>query len=321
MKISRFLSKVGFGAINLQSPRAQLSVKTALVTLLATGVLLVLGALVIIESGWYNLAADTPHFAPIRWMLRTTRDQAVRFHSRGTSVPNLGDSSLAAGGFSLYRRNCQPCHGGPGDAGEQIGRGINPKPPRLAVAVHRWKDSELYWIVSHGLKMSGMPAFAPRLSDTDRWSIVAFLRRLVWFSPADYKRMAAQVDQAIKPTGWPSHDDAGFRNIERANLRRGRDLLRSYGCVTCHESPGFGPGYVGPPLVGFAERQYIAGKLVNVPSNAVEWIMNPKKFKSDTAMPKLGVPSADAFDIAAYLYTSGDPRRIQGLRRPEALHR
>jgi mono/diheme cytochrome c family protein len=235
-------------------------------------------------------------------------------------VPNLGDSSLAAGGLSLYRKNCQPCHGGPGEAGEQIGRGINPKPPRLATAANRWTDAQLYWIVSRGLKMSGMPAFAPRLSDTDRWAIVAFLRRMVWFSPADYKRMTAQVDQGIKPTDWPPADDLGFRRLDGANLRRGRDLLRRYGCVTCHESPGIGPGYVGPPLVGFAERQYIAGILVNAPSNAVAWIMNPKRFKP-TAMPDLGLPAADAFDIAAYLYTSGEAKRIEALRHPAALHR
>src|SRR5205823_347553 len=135
-----------------------------------------LGRLLFIESGWYNLAAHTPHFAPVRWALRTMRDRAVRFHSRGITVPDFGDPSLAAYGFSLYRKNCQPCQGAPGEPGEQIGRGINPKPPRLAGTIHRRTDSQLYWIVSRGLKMSGMPAFAPRLSDADRWDIVAFLR-------------------------------------------------------------------------------------------------------------------------------------------------
>src|SRR5579883_1006644 len=143
-------------------------------------------------------------------MLETMRDRAVRFRSGGTAVPDLSGPSSAAEGFSLYRRNCQSCHGAPGEPGEQIGRGINPKPPRLATRVDRWTDSELYWIISHGLKMSGMPAFAPRLSDADRWAIVAFLRRMVWFSPADYKRMAAQVDQGIKPADWPARDDAAF---------------------------------------------------------------------------------------------------------------
>ena len=273
------------------------------------------------ESGWYNLAADTPHFAPVRWVLETMRDRAVRFHSRGIAVPDLGNPALAAHGFSLYRKNCQPCHGGPGEPGEQVGRGMNPKPPRLSTAVQRRTDSEAYWIISRGLKTSGMPAFAPRLSDADCWDILAFMRRMVWFSPADYKRLAAQVDQGIKPADWPPRDEAGFGRLDRANLRRGGDLLRSYGCVTCHQTPGFGPGYVGPSLVGFAERQYIAGILVNAPSNAVAWIMNPGRYTPGTAMPDLGVSSADAFDITAYLYTSGDSNRVEALRNPARLHR
>jgi mono/diheme cytochrome c family protein len=245
----------------------------------------------------------------------------VQLHSRGIAVPGLGDPARAAHGFSLYRKNCEPCHGAPGQPDQQIGRGINPKPPRLATAVQRRTDSQAYWIISRGLKMSGMPAFAPRLSDADRWDILAFLRRMVWFSPADYSRMAAEVDQGIKPADWPPRDGAGFSKLDHANTRRGRDLLQSYGCVTCHETPGLGPGYVGQSLVGFAERQYIAGILVNAPSNTVAWIMNPRQYKPATAMPNLGVSPADAFDIVAYLYTSGDPRRIEALRNPATLHR
>ena len=335
MKIFRTLSTVVLLAaiVELIAPRAEpevsteprskrrLVIRTALVTLLAAGVLFVLGNFLFIESGWYNLAADTPHLAPVRWALLTMRDRAVQFHSRGIAVPDLGDPNLAAHGFSLYRKNCQACHGAPGEPAEQIGRGINPKPPRLPGTVYHWTDAQVYWIVSRGLKMSGMPAFAPRLSDGDRWGIVAFLRRIVWFSPADYKRLAAEVDQGINPTDWPTRDDTGFAKLDHANLQRGRDLLRSYGCITCHEAAAFPPAYVGPTLAGFGERQYIAGVLVNVPSKAVAWIMNPKQFKPATAMPNLGVPSTDAVDITAFLYNSGDPKRLEALRNPVGLHR
>jgi|SRR5579871_426381 len=340
MRVFRTLGKLGLGALFLVAavtellpshtapsvtpapPRTgRLVVKTALVTLLAAGVLFLLGNLLFIESGWYNLAADTPHVAPVEWALLTVRDRSVQFHSRGIAVPDLGDPSLAVHGFSFYRKNCHPCHGAPGEPDDQIGRGINPKPPRLAGTLHNWTDSQVYWIVSRGLKMSGMPAFAPRLSDRDRWSIVAFLRRLVWFSPADYKRLAAEVDQGVNSLAWPPRDDAGFSKLDRANPRRGRDLLSSYGCNTCHEIPDLSPGHIGPPLGGFAERQYIAGMLVNAPSNAVAWIMNPRQFKPATAMPNLGVSSADASDMVAYLYISGDRSRMEALRHPGALHR
>lgn len=163
--------------------------------------------------------------------------------------------------------------------------------------------------------MSGMPAFAPRLSDGDRWAIVAFLRRLGRLSPQEYHLLTVAVDQRVEPTSWGIDDDQGFARIRTGDRLIGRQLLSQYGCTTCHTIPDIGSGEVGPPLTGFAERQYIAGSLVNLPTNAMQWIMDPKKYKPNTAMPKLGVKSRDAVDIVAYLYSLGSPKRINALQQ------
>ena len=100
------------------------------------------------------------------------------------------------------------------------------------------------------------------------------------------------------------HDEA-VANMVGGNPDRGPQLIRSYGCGTCHTVAGVtgANGLVGPPLSGIAQRAYIAGVLPNAPENLVRWIENPKAVDSLTAMPVLGVNSADARDIAAYLYT------------------
>ena len=114
MKIFRTLSKFGLGALFLLAaitelvpphagpaasveppPTRALVIKTALLTLLAAGLLFVLGNLLFIETGWYNLAADTPHVTPVRWTLQTMRDRAVRFHSRGIAVSYLLQGGIA----------------------------------------------------------------------------------------------------------------------------------------------------------------------------------------------------------------------------------
>jgi cytochrome c len=86
---------------------------------------------------------------------------------------------------------------------------------------------------------------------------------------------------------------------------RGRDLLRSYGCQTCHTIPGVdgANGLVGPPLAGIADRAYIAGVLPNAPDNMLRWIRDPRGVDSLTAMPNVGVTPSDARHIAAYLYS------------------
>jgi len=295
--------------------RFGLILRTIVFTVLAGAVLLAGSALAFVESGVYDLAAAKPHTKPVEWTLQTVKDRAVRLHSQGIQAPALASDRMVAEGFVFFRKDCEACHGAPGIANQQLGRGINPKPPPLELAASRWSDAELYWIISEGLKMSGMPSFAPPLSDGERWAIVAFLRRLSRLSPAEYRNLSQAADQGAAPGNFGANDAAGFARLHAASAARGRGLVTRYGCTSCHTIPGTGRGLVGPPLTAFAERQYIGGILVNLPSNAIAWIANPKQYKPGTAMPNLGVPERDAADIAAYLYTLGGRRRIQELAR------
>ncbi len=293
-------------------------IKTALAAVSAVILLELIGGLLFMGSGTYNIAADEPHLKLVRWMLQAGRTRAVQIRSRGMHPPNLRDPSLLKRGLVLYQKNCRPCHGAPGQANEQMGRGIDPKPPPLMTAVNKWDDSELFWIISHGLKLSGMPGFAPRLSETDLWGIVGFLRRMVFLSPIDYKQLTSAENLSVdhQLLDWPSNNDYGFAQLKaHGNAKKGFELIQSYGCASCHMVPGLAEARVGPPLTGFAERQYIAGSLVNVPSNAIAWITNPKQFKPGTLMPNLNVRPAEAVNIAAYLYTSGSSERLTSLER------
>jgi cytochrome c oxidase subunit 2 len=113
-----------------------------------------------------------------------------------------------------------------------------------------------------------------------------------------------------------SNDDYGFVQLKiRGNAAKGRGLVRHYGCTTCHIVGDIGAGRAGPALTDFAERQYIAGVLVNVPATAMAWIANPKRFKPETAMPNLSVQPGEAAHIAAYLYTFGNQKRLEALRK------
>jgi cytochrome c len=86
---------------------------------------------------------------------------------------------------------------------------------------------------------------------------------------------------------------------------RGPELMRKYGCQSCHTVPGVvgANGLVGPPLAGIASRSYIAGVLPNAPDNMLRWIRDPKAVDPLTAMPNTGVTQSDARHIVAYLYT------------------
>ncbi len=95
------------------------------------------------------------------------------------------------------------------------------------------------------------------------------------------------------------------RELTGGDPARGRTLLTSYGCVSCHTIPGIldATATVGPPLTKVAMRSYLAGRIENTPANMEQWIRNPKSVDEKTAMPITGVTERDSRDIVAYLYT------------------
>lgn len=86
--------------------------------------------------------------------------------------------------------------------------------------------------------------------------------------------------------------------------KRAPEIFRRYGCSGCHTIPGIpgADGQVGTPLTGIAKRVFIAGALENRSDNLVAWIVSPRRFSPQTAMPATGISQQEAKDLAAYLY-------------------
>jgi cytochrome c len=89
------------------------------------------------------------------------------------------------------------------------------------------------------------------------------------------------------------------------NPGRGKEVIRQYGCGSCHTIPGIRGAHAigGPSLEWVASRMYIAGVLPNTPENMLRSLQNPPAVQPFTARPDMGVTETDARDIAGYPYT------------------
>lgn len=116
--------------------------------------------------------------------------------------------------------------------------------------------------------------------------------------------LCAVVLLAISGCTPEGYADTAFSPVG-GSPERGAQLVRSFGCGSCHTIPGIrnARGLVGPPLFFFSRRTYIAGQLPNTPDNLVRWIQDPQAIEPGTAMPTLGASEQQARDMAAYLYT------------------
>lgn len=91
--------------------------------------------------------------------------------------------------------------------------------------------------------------------------------------------------------------------VAGGDARRGRAALERRDCAACHVIPGirWPRGQVGPSLEDLAHRPNLAGKFPAGGEHLVRWIMDPPAMAPRTAMPEVGVPEAEARDMAAYL--------------------
>jgi mono/diheme cytochrome c family protein len=203
-------------------------------------VLEVLALAVIVYAGVYDVAATRPHSRMGAFLLRTVQARSVERRAAAVPAHAAPTDAVPPGGAIAYRDMCVSCHGAPGVARSEIGSGMTPRPPDLSQEVPRWSDRELFWIVKHGIRLAGMPAFGPTHPDGDLWDIVAFVRTLPTLNAREYARLAG--------TPGPGHDHEGVSASPRAPAPDA-DGAAQFGHGRTHPEPGPAPG-AAPALSG-----------------------------------------------------------------------
>ena len=160
------------------------------IALVAGALLAAIGAAAFgIYGGLYNVAADIPHTQPVFWLMTTVRERSIAVRAAGAVVPSdLADPKRIAAGAGEYAEMCSGCHLAPGMKRTEISQGLYPRAPELRRG-SGLTPAEEFWVVKHGLKMSGMPAWGVTHNDELLWSVVAFLRKLPQLTPEQYRTL------------------------------------------------------------------------------------------------------------------------------------
>lgn len=156
--------------------------------------------LAILYSGSYRVAAISGHGAMEKWLFETAMENSVRAGASGLEVPEPTPEGLREG-RAEFGQYCVHCHGAPGAEPHEWTRGMVPNPPGLSHAAADWSTAELFWIVKHGIKMTGMPAFGDDRDDATLWNIAHFVERLPETSAADYRAMGGDQDAGAAHSG------------------------------------------------------------------------------------------------------------------------
>src|SRR5712675_2241970 len=91
--------------------------------------------------------------------------------------PVAATPASVAAGQKIYLKTCMMCHGKTGDADVPAVIELNIHPAKLSdPKLANESDGSLFWKITTGKKP--MPAYGKRLSETDRWNLVNYVRTL-----------------------------------------------------------------------------------------------------------------------------------------------
>lgn len=141
-----------------------------------------------IWSGVYDVGADDPHWRSTHALLQWVRQRSIATRAGELQVPaDLGSPARIRQGAGNYAAMCTECHLAPGMPETETKRGLYPAPPELAK--QRIEPAQAFWVIKHGIKASGMPAWGRSMQDEYIWNLAAFVQALPALNARQYRAL------------------------------------------------------------------------------------------------------------------------------------
>lgn len=184
-----------------------------LLGVVTTLVIMALSGLFFVHSGLYNVKASEDHHPISQWALHTTMHNAVETSASDLEVPaNLSSDAMIRQGARAYDQLCAACHLKPGQENTLIRQGLNPTPPALTQAGH-FGPAEQFWVIKHGIRMTGMPAWGTTHEDQDLWELTAFVQQLPTLSEQQYASLLQPEAGATTADDGHDHDHGAMAGM------------------------------------------------------------------------------------------------------------
>jgi mono/diheme cytochrome c family protein len=123
------------------------------------------------------------------------------------------DENLRAG-MKIYQSACAGCHGDVVHAHSAFGDSFYPRAPQFAEDAPDMPENQNFYIIQHGVRLSGMPAWKTSFKEQEIWQVTTFLSHMDKLSPS--------VQAAWKTAAGSS--DAGSAADAGGKTEKGMDM-------------------------------------------------------------------------------------------------
>jgi cytochrome c1 len=153
-------------------------------SIIALAVLIIAGLYVYVERGYMSFRADqSPSAFETKYAMNAVDASARRNAPKITNPVPVTDVSLRES-IKLYKENCASCHGDPAAPRRVLGQSFYPPAPQFMTDMPDMPANENFYIIKHGIRMTGMPAWGKLLSDDQIWQLTTFLSEMEKLPPS-----------------------------------------------------------------------------------------------------------------------------------------
>src|SRR5437899_4922003 len=106
--------------------------------------------------------------------------------------PVPSSKEVLVAGRAHFADHCAICHANDGSGQTEMGRNLYPRTPDLRLPqTQQLTDGELFYIIEHGVRFTGMPAWREGSEESKRasWHLVTFIRHLPQLTPGEKLEM------------------------------------------------------------------------------------------------------------------------------------
>jgi mono/diheme cytochrome c family protein len=142
---------------------------------------------IVVKQGYISFNADQEPGPLEMKVAMAAVDASTDRHAPDAKNPLPASEENLVAGTKLYVNNCAGCHGVPSNPDSEFGRSFYPSVPPFFKDTPDMPDNQNFYIIKHGIRWTGMPAWNRTLNDNQIWQLVGFLSNIEKLPPAAQK--------------------------------------------------------------------------------------------------------------------------------------
>jgi len=150
-------------------------------------VIIFVGGFLLLKKGYINMSADVDPMPLEKSLAMGAVDASTERHAGERKNPSQPTEENLVAGAQLYLNHCAGCHGVPSNPDAPFARSFYPPVPTFFKDAPDMPENQNFYIIAHGVRWTGMPAWNKTLTEAQIWQVVTFLTNIEKLPPAASK--------------------------------------------------------------------------------------------------------------------------------------